>query len=100
VQYNVYAMDRRKDIYGEDSDEFNPNRWDGLRPGWGFLPFNGGPRVCLGQNFALTEASYVTVRMLQSFEELSPHDDKPWMEQYSLVMCSKNGVQVSVKPVV
>ncbi|KAK4442278.1 cytochrome P450 [Podospora aff. communis PSN243] len=98
VLYNVYAMHRRKDIYGEDADEFNPDRWDGLRPGWGFLPFNGGPRVCLGQNFALTEASYVTVRMLQSFDALSAHDDKPWMEQYSLVLCSRNGVQIAMTP--
>lgn len=97
VMYNLRALHYRKDIYGENVDDFNPDRWDGLRPGWGFLPFNGGPRICLGQNFALTEASYVTVRMLQSFEKLEAHDDRIWMEQYSLVMCSKNGVLVSVK---
>jgi hypothetical protein len=50
------------------------------------------------ENFALTEASYVTVRMLQSFDTLSAHDDRPWTEQYSLVLCSRNGVQVAVTP--
>jgi len=49
------------------------------------------------EQFALTEASYVTVRMLQCFDKLEAHDDTPWVEQYSLVMCSKNGVKVSVK---
>lgn len=47
--WNVYAMHRRKDYYGEDADEFKPERWldnsatgkKGLRPGWEYLPFNG-----------------------------------------------------------
>ncbi|KAK5651693.1 hypothetical protein OQA88_11759 [Cercophora sp. LCS_1] len=95
VLYNVYAMHRRKDLYGEDADEFRPERWDGLKGGFHFLPFNAGPRICLGQQFALTEASYVTVRVLQTFDKLFAHDDRPWVEQYSLVMCSKNGVQIS-----
>ena len=55
VSWYIYAMHRRKDIYGEDAEEFRPERWidegeeKGLRPGWAFLPFNGGPRVCLGR---------------------------------------------------
>jgi cytochrome P450 len=53
VFYNLYAMHRRQDIFGVDADEYVPERWDGLRPGWGFLPFNGGPRICLGRKFIL-----------------------------------------------
>jgi cytochrome P450 len=34
------------------------------------VPFNAGPRICLGQQFALTEAGYVVVRLVQRFEEL------------------------------
>ena len=57
VSYSVYAMHRRKDLYGEDADQFRPDRWEpgsakgpDLRHiGWGYLPFNGGPRVCLGR---------------------------------------------------
>jgi len=49
VLYNVYALHRRKDLYGENADQYMPERWNGLRPGWGFLPFNGGPRICLGR---------------------------------------------------
>lgn len=47
VVYNPYAMHRRKDFYGEDADEFKPERWEHLRPGWEYLPFNGGPRICM-----------------------------------------------------
>ena len=41
VQYHVYAMHRRKDLYGDDADEFRPERWEKIRPGWEYLPFNG-----------------------------------------------------------
>jgi cytochrome P450 len=43
VAYWPYAMHRRTDIYGPDADEFVPERWEKLRPGWEYLPFNGGP---------------------------------------------------------
>ena len=46
VQYSIHIMHRRKDIWGEDADEFRPERFVGRRPGWEYLPFNGGPRIC------------------------------------------------------
>lgn len=52
VSWSLYTMHRRKDFYGPDAEEFKPERWlgeKGLRPGWEFLPFNGGPRVCIGR---------------------------------------------------
>lgn len=63
-------MHRRKDLWGEDADEFRPERWAKHRPGWEYLPFSGGPRVCIGQQFALTEIGYVMVRMLQRVDEV------------------------------
>lgn len=68
VEYPLYGMHRREDFWGADANEFRPDRWDGKRTGWEYLPFNGGPRVCIGQQFALTEAGYVVVRLLQRFE--------------------------------
>ena len=57
VGYSVYVMHRMKKLYGEDADDFRPERWDpdvenavNLKNiGWGYLPFNGGPRICLGR---------------------------------------------------
>lgn len=60
VGYCVYAMHRRKDLYGSNADSFYPERWDPNKPdnevslkniGWGYLPFNGGPRICLGRKY-------------------------------------------------
>jgi cytochrome P450 len=70
VGYCVYAMHRRKDIYGDDALDFRPERWerDLLKDvGYGYLPFNGGPRTCLGQDSAMLEASYTVARILQCF---------------------------------
>ncbi|KAL8925403.1 MAG: hypothetical protein Q9208_003495 [Pyrenodesmia sp. 3 TL-2023] len=49
VGWNLYTMQRRTDIYGDDADEFKPERWETLRPSWAYLPFNGGPRICIGR---------------------------------------------------
>ncbi|KAF2001063.1 cytochrome P450 [Amniculicola lignicola CBS 123094] len=75
--YSVFVMQRRKDLWGPDADEWKPERWDGRKSGWEFLPFNGGPRICIGQQFALTEAGYVAVRLMQKFGEIqaAPGDD-------------------------
>ncbi|KAL8716873.1 MAG: hypothetical protein Q9225_005833 [Loekoesia sp. 1 TL-2023] len=54
VGYSVYHMHRRKSLYGDDADEFRPERWEGSELehiGWGFMPFHGGPRICLGSEF-------------------------------------------------
>ena len=93
VNYSIHVMHRRKDLWGEDAEEFKPERFAGRKPGWeyvtvprerlstiesmltaiaSFLPFNGGPRICIGQQFALTEASYVVVRLLQRFDKIVP----------------------------
>lgn len=74
IVYSVYIMHRRKDLWGEDALEFKPSRWEQRYPAWQWLPFNGGPRICLGQQFALTEASFVLVRMLQEFDAIEPVD--------------------------
>ncbi|KZL80721.1 cytochrome p450 [Colletotrichum incanum] len=78
IGYSVYAMHRRKDIWGDDAEIFNPDRWADRKPGWDYLPFNGGPRICLRQQFALTEAGYVLTRLLQRFDEVENCD--PEME--------------------
>jgi len=71
VHYTVFSLHRRKEAYGEDAEEFNPERWENLRVGaWDYLPFNGGPRICLGQQYALIEASFTVIRILQRFQIL------------------------------
>lgn len=55
IVYNVFAMHRDEAVFGANPEEFEPERWAGLRPGWGYLPFNGGPRICLGREYKDTQ---------------------------------------------
>ncbi|MCJ1412211.1 hypothetical protein MMC19_006304 [Ptychographa xylographoides] len=95
VDYSVHLMHRRKALWGDDAEEFKPERWTGRKPGWEYLPFNGGPRICLGQQLALTNASYVTVRLLQRFQAMENLDPDPVARHHlSLTSCSGTGVKV------
>ncbi|OAL31804.1 hypothetical protein AYO22_00674 [Fonsecaea multimorphosa] len=110
VGFSIHAMHRLKRLYGDDADSFRPERWDpdnveenavDLRNiGWGYLPFSGGPRLCLGKEFALLEAGYVTVRIVQKFRtlELDPRDSGIAMgtekQEVTLVLASQDGCRV------
>jgi len=54
-----------------EPDVFRPQRWltDECKsvPRFAYFPFGGGPRVCIGQHFALLEMLVVVARMSQSF---------------------------------
>ncbi|CAE6435503.1 unnamed protein product [Rhizoctonia solani] len=85
IIWSTLLMHRRKDLWGPDADEFDPNRWldDRFKKyvmsnPFIFLPFSAGPRICLGQQFAYSEASFFLCRLLQSVEsvELAP-DSQP-----------------------
>ncbi|PHH84807.1 hypothetical protein CDD83_1343 [Cordyceps sp. RAO-2017] len=79
VGYCVYAMHRRKDIYGQDADKFRPERWEDHSLddiGWAYLPFNGGPRLCLGQEFALLVVAYTVARLVQLYPKIELPPDE------------------------
>ncbi|EPQ31909.1 uncharacterized protein PFL1_00108 [Pseudozyma flocculosa PF-1] len=67
----------REDLYGEDAEEFNPDRWLKLpelfhkarmpQP-YGMFSFSGGPKSCIGSRFSLTEMKTVLILALSKFE--------------------------------
>ncbi|KAJ7644067.1 cytochrome P450 [Roridomyces roridus] len=77
VPYSVLLMHRRKDLWGPDAEIFDPDRWLDHRVklvvnnSFQFLPFNAGPRICLGQQFAYNEMSFILIRLLQSFSSFT-----------------------------
>lgn len=97
---SFYALHRLKDVYGEDADRFDPERWATLRPRhWAYLPFSGGPRVCIGQQLALTETAYATVRIVQTFGAIENRDPvNEFVELYKITTESKNGAKVALIP--
>jgi cytochrome P450 len=49
---------------GFDPDRFAPER-ERARPKYAYFPFGGGPRLCIGNTFALMEAEIVLANVLQ-----------------------------------
>lgn len=95
----MYSLHRQPSVYGADAQTFRPERWADptLRPGWDYLPFGGGPRVCLGQQYALTEAYYVTIRLMQMYRRVEPRNaNESWMEQLTITCCSYGGTKVGL----
>ncbi|KAJ6614110.1 cytochrome P450 monooxygenase pc-3 [Mycena sp. CBHHK59/15] len=82
LPYSVFMMHRRRDLWGPDAEEFSPDRFLDerlkqylLNNTFQFLPFNAGPRICLGQQFAYNEMSFMLIRLLQSFSSFSLDED-------------------------
>lgn len=86
----------RKDLWGEDANEFNPDRFiNGTSKAcshpYGFIPFGIGPRICIGQTFAILEAKAILAIILQRFQfHLSPnYQHAPFI---TLAMMPKHGL--------
>jgi cytochrome P450 len=55
----------------EEPDRFDPDRfaagWLDRVPRYAYLPFGGGPRVCIGNGFAMTEARLILATIAQRY---------------------------------
>ena len=96
VAYSVYSMHRRPDLYGMDAELFRPERWEEDMPlqnnptdlKWSYLPFNGGPRICLGSELAplllqvRSAKSMLICFTLRKWNSLSPKLDTRLYESF------------------
>ncbi|KDP28354.1 hypothetical protein JCGZ_14125 [Jatropha curcas] len=97
----LVKIHRSKEYWGEDANEFNPLRFaNGVSKAAkhpnALLAFAIGPRICIGQNFAMLEAKTVLALILQRFSlSLSPEYKHAPVDY--LTLHPEYGLQVNVK---
>ena len=83
-----------------EPEAFRPERWlDGLDkrlPRYVFMPFGGGPRICIGNAFAMTEAVLALATIAQRFE-LEPTGGRELELVPSVTLRPKGGLPVRVR---
>jgi len=84
----------------DDANEFRPDRWAGdlakRLPRFAYMPFGGGPRVCIGNRFAMMEAVLILATITQHFV-LEAQNERP--EPYpSITLRPKGGVWLRPRP--
>jgi cytochrome P450 len=98
VSLPIILIHQDNDIWGDDAKEFKPERFaEGIAKATKgqvcYFPFGWGPRICLGQNFALLEAKIVISLLLQNFSfELSPN--YAHVPNMMLTLQPKNGATI------
>ena len=95
---SFYALHRLPSYFGADATEWRPERWDNLRvEHWSYLPFGGGPRICIGQQLALTEVSYAVVRIVAQYPRIESADPVlDFVEDWKITTVSANGAKVKL----
>ncbi|KAL9107959.1 MAG: hypothetical protein Q9227_007174 [Pyrenula ochraceoflavens] len=102
IEMDLYTLQRDPSIWGEDADEFRPDRWAEGRPlwesRWQYQPFLGGIRMCPAQNQVLTQLAYLLVRFAEEFEGLENRDPVlEYVEKVRMTVESRNGVKIAVR---
>jgi cytochrome P450 len=87
----------RDERWFHDAGAFKPERFlDGASPiprgAW--MPFGAGPRVCLGQHFAMLEMTLLSAMLLQRFSLALPDHAPPCEPQLHVTLRPKEPVQL------
>lgn len=74
VEIDPYIIHREEEFFAEPN-QFKPDRF--LEPQhhpYAFIPFGGGPRLCVGMRFALNEMRMCLAKLITNFEFNVRHD--------------------------
>lgn len=96
VHMSQYAMHRDARFYSQP-DAFIPTRWTeefkAQLPKYAYFPFGGGPRLCIGQQFAMMEATLILVMLVQ-YADWSVLPFQRVIPQPAITMRPKYGIKM------
>jgi cytochrome P450 len=97
----VYVTHHHPDFWAEP-EAFNPERFTpdqtAARPRYSYFPFGGGPRQCIGNNFALMEMQLIVASIAQRFRlRLVPGHQVE--ADPSITLRPRNGVKVTLQEI-
>lgn len=101
----IWAMNTNKELWGDDAEEFNPERWmgpgrantGGADSNYAFMTFLHGPRSCIGSSFAKSEFAIIVAGLVGSFEFSLNDPDLKLEIQGGLTAKPKGGLEVNIK---
>ena len=99
VIISPYVVHRHKQFW-KDPERFDPNRFQSTSASpdpFLYLPFGGGPRVCVGRNFALMEAQLVLCSVVQRFS-LKLVAERSVRPKARFILQPETGIQVRLLP--
>ncbi|KAL6004732.1 hypothetical protein ACLOJK_005287 [Asimina triloba] len=99
VYYASYAMGRMSYLWGDDAEEFRPERW--LRNGvfqpesqFKFISFHAGPRICQGKDLAYRQMKMVAMVLLRFFVFRLEDEKKPVKYRTTFTLHIDGGLNV------
>jgi cytochrome P450 len=102
VLISPYITHHNESIW-KDASSFKPERWltDEVKQmdKFAYFPFAAGPRMCIGNNFALFEADIIIAKIIQKFKFEYAGDAPPEMEP-STTLRVKNRMPIRLKTLI
>jgi cytochrome P450 len=99
-EINVISYSTHRDGRWWDAPaEFRPERFlveDSTRPKYAYIPFGGGPRICIGNHFAMMEAQLALATIAQRYQLRLPADEKV-IPNPMITLIPKHGIRMKVE---
>ena len=96
----IYALHRDPALWDHplvfDPDRFSPQNSAG-RDRWQYLPFGAGPRSCIGDHFAMLEATLALATIIRRTEIQSIDPDFPIIVPFTTVAAAPIRAQVRAR---
>jgi cytochrome P450 len=96
----IYALHRDPALWNHplvfDPDRFSPQNLEG-RDRWQYLPFGAGPRSCIGDHFAMLEATLALATVIRRAEIRSIDPDFPMIVPFTTVAAEPIRVRVKAR---